>query len=247
MNIIIGETENSKYRFVKKIGNKTFTYNGIKENIVFLEELIYNAILKDTVEEILVITNIKDDKYVLSFFNDINESSQKGESSIEYSIKEFSEEKIKNFINVFIGNKKILQNNIFYITLDPSNEEFNFYDSENNLKLNTFAKDIEHEEFISGFKKYKNVYILSSILLIILIAGIYGSVKINSYIEQENYKIGIEIKKIAMEKGKIEREVKIGSVKYLELSKDDNSLFKEKNNKKLIEQINSLNLIKEEK
>lgn len=243
MNLVIGDTRSLKYKYLRKIGHKTFYYSGEKENIVFVEELIFNSILKDLDQNkrYLVIAKIDNERYTVSFFNETTEGVDE-ESSTEYLLKEFTEDKIKTFIEVFIDNSGIIKENIYFIEIiDENLKAFNL---QYNLIFEDKIENIEHIELMNGFKKHKKLYFLILIFFVLIGASLFSVIKLLSYTSDTLEKQNNIIKGLVIKKGSIEREVKKGSQKYNTMLDTSNNLFSTKKNKELIESINSLNLQK---
>lgn len=244
MNLIIGETGHKRSKFSKQLGNKTFQYTGKDESVVFLEEILFNLILKEkeSNDQSLVVTFIDEEKVVLSFFNDA-QTGNDGEASIEYLIKDFTGDKIKSFIKVFIKSKDIKPENTHYVNKKLDN--LSLYDMDNNLIKEVNISEIEHVEFISGFKKNKSTY-FSIILLIGVISGsIYGNNALEKYISESKLSLEREIRQTAINANELEREIKSSSVKYESFLKKDGNLFSDKSKYiKLKDSILALNLPK---
>lgn len=245
MEIIFGENNYSgRNKIQKKIGNKIYYYNGKVDKALFIEDIIYSTISKHKPElkeeNFCSITYFKNEKYVISFFNDITENKENGESSLEYSLIDFSEEEIKEYIQIIIKEQKYLSDKIILLTIE--NGIFRF----NNIKINEEILEIKEEEIdievlVSGYKKYYKIFTYTGIILILLIISIIG---MNTLTKKNEIKTE-NLKKIEQNKTneikKIEKEIIAENIKFNKLKVKKN-LFEEQNSKKLISKIKELNL-----
>lgn len=246
MEIIFGENNYSgRHKIQKKIGNKIYYYNEKVDKALFIEDIIYKTIsinkpeLKE--ENFCSISCFKNEKYVISFYNDITEEKQNGESSLEYSLIDFSEEEIKEYIQIVIKEQRYTADKIIIVTIENGLITFNNIKDENEELLKIKEEDIDIEVLVSGYKKYYKIFSLTGLISIILISSLIGV----SYLNEKQEGIINNLKKVesskTIETKKIQTEIIEENIKFNKLQVKKN-FFEEQNFSELMKKIKELNL-----
>lgn len=144
----IGQVGITRPKFKKDINGKIYGYNGQDNEVIFLEELISNAIfmhMPNLKMEILQLIVHFDDIVFFMTFNDV-QNDYEGEDTLEYSLDEFSMESIQESLQDFILNPEKL------IVVEKKDDELVFF-SENDIQFSINIKDIKTERMVSSHKR----------------------------------------------------------------------------------------------
>lgn len=245
MEIIFGENPEGKIKFHKTIGEKTYSYNGNLDKVCFIEDVVFSTISKYKPELInknfCSITAINKEKYIISFYNDITGEKQNGDASIEYSLKDFSEDEIKQYINLIITEQNY--DNETIVLLSVENNIFTFNNLKNDLDevLVLKEEELEVEVLISGYKKYAKSIILLIILISIITGLIYGSSYLKNTFDSEIKNLDGQKKSAEKKKKDIEKEIMEEKIKFNKLETKKN-LFEPNNIPELDQKIYSIGL-----
>lgn len=232
MLFLHGETGNvNHYKFSKKINGKQFFYTGTADHGIFIEEIVYNGILKideELKDEHLQAIVIFDDMVLFINLNDSN-NNQFGESTIVYSRLEFTDKEIMQFISDFI----LSEESIFFI--EYKNEEFLFNRELGQISKNFSLSDLNPEKLISGTERIKslmkeNIVFISAISLTVIIPLITFFPLTNKITELDTQieLLSFQENKLKFDKKKKEIEVTSTSKKYYEIEKMDDIFTSEK-------------------
>jgi hypothetical protein len=246
MEIIFGENNYSgRNKLQKKIGNKIYYYNGKVDKALFIEDIIYSTIsihkpeLKE--ENFCSISCFKNEKYVISFYNDITDEKQNGESSLEYSLTDFSEEEIKEYIQIIIKEQRYISDKIILVTIENNVITFNNIKNEKEESLEIKEEDIDIEVLVSGYKKYYKVFTYIGLISLVLISSLIGVPYLSEKKEGNINKLKKEESNKTIETKKIQKEIIEENIKFNKLQVKKN-LFENQNFNELKKKIEDLKL-----
>ena len=246
-------------KFSKRIGQKTFSYVGDKEEGVMFEEFVFKGVTK-CIPEIenkvfVVFTEIKDELMAVSFFND-KTSVFEGEDTVYYDLRSVKEEDAKNYLTEFLSGvlqsdmgksyaESIKEIGAIGMEVDPSKEKVVISSKKGECSFN--LDEVVPEEMIGGFKRVKKAVakVLPSILTIAAIGAmnyafykyyLHGKRLKEKRNEIRVLQVTLDKKSKSLEKLQREMELKLLNMKKVKKAQD----FRERDPKEVVARLEGL-------
>lgn len=183
----IGQVGIERPKFRKDINGKLYGYSGQDNEMIFLEELISNAIFAQMpnlkMEILQLIVRFENIVFFMTF-NDV-QNDYDGEDTLEYSLDEFSMESIQESLQDFILNPEKL------IVVEKNGDELSFF-SERDIQFSVNINDVMTERMVASHKRIFELFkrnALSIMLTVIIISSSFfiynwGNIEIQKVEEQ---------------------------------------------------------------
>ena len=219
--------KDSKAKFSKVVNNKLFSYVGSKDEGFLIEEFIYNALSRYSFSKKKFHALVKtEENYYLITYND-QTMTQTGEDTYVYSILDFSEEEISDFIG------EIVHEDYPIIYVEYIGGEVSILSEEFDIDRTIKETDIPAEVLVSRSTKIKSFfkkYFVDFILIILIVAIPLSTINPleEAIINERDKKIEkekMEIKALELTKKRLVQEQEKASKRFAEVEKRDSKVF----------------------